>query len=170
MDAPAHCFPGAKTIDMLALDQLAVDCVVIKVDDVADEKYVVGVDIVEEFEKEHGKIQPNTFVIVYTGWDAHWGTPEKYRNGLQFPSVHEETAKLLVERGIAGLGTDTLSADAGGKDFPVHRVVLGAGKYLVENAAHAKELPPVGAKVCVLPMKIQGGTEAPIRLVAWVEV
>jgi kynurenine formamidase len=85
----------------------------------------------------------------------------------KFPSVHENVAKLLLERGVTGIGIDTLSADTGADGFPVHRAILGAGKYLVENVANAKELPPTGAKIAVLPMKIKDGTEAPIRLIAF---
>ena len=165
MDAPAHCFPDGKTIDALALEDLVVDCAVIKVDG-AGEDYVAMPDAVEEFEKEHGTIQPNTFVIFRTGWDKYWNDPKKYRNDLKFPSVHESTAKLLLERGIAGLGIDSMSADARGESFPVHRAVLGAGKYLVENIAKASELPATGAKIFVMPIKIKEGTEAPIRLIA----
>ena len=168
MDAPAHCFPDSSTIDTLDLKNLLTDCVVIRVDHEADAYYKIAPDVIEKFEKEHGKIQPNTFVIFYTGWDTYWTIPKKYRNELQFPSVHEDTAKLLLARDVAGIGIDTLSPDAGGKDYPVHRVILGAGKYLVENVANAKELPPVGAKVFVMPMKIQDGTEAPIRAIAFV--
>ena len=167
MDAPAHCFSDKQTIDELEVDKLITDCVVITVADEADERYQVTPDVVEKFEKKHGKIQPNTFVIFYTGWDTHWGTPKKYRNGLQFPSIHEKTATLLLERDIAGIGIDTLSPDAGGKDFPVHRAILGAGKYLVENVANAKNVPATGAKILIAPMKIKNATEAPIRLFAF---
>lgn len=166
MDAPAHCFSDSKTIDKLDLENLVTDCVVIRVDDKANEKYLVMPDIVSKFEKQHGEIQPNTFVIFYTGWDTYWNTPKKYRNDLQFPSVHEDTAKFLLERDVAGIGIDTLSPDAGGKDYPVHQMILGAGKYLVENVANAKNVPPTGAKIMIMPMKIKDGTEAPIRLVA----
>ncbi len=166
MDAPVHCFPGAKTIDMIDLNDLVTDCVMIDVSEVADENYVIMPSVVEEFENKHGKIAPNTFVIFYTGWDQFWTTPEKYRNGNISPSVDASTAEMLTSRDIAGLGIDTLSADKGKDDFPVHRIVLGAGKYLVENIANAKALPPTGAKIFVLPMKIKDGTEAPIRLVA----
>ena len=69
-------------------------------------------------------------------------------------------AALLGERGIAGLGIDTLSADTGGRSFPVHRAILGSGRYLVENIANAELLPPTGATAFVLPMKIHEGTEA----------
>ena len=166
MDAPSHSFQGGKTIDTLNLENLVTDLVVIRVDDEADANYRVMPEVIEKFEKIHGKIQPNAFVIFYTGWDKYWKNPKQYRNDLQFPSVHEDTAKFLLQRNIAGIGIDTLSPDAGGKDYPVHRVILGAGKYLVENVANAKDVPPTGAKVMVMPLKIKDGTEAPIRLIA----
>jgi kynurenine formamidase len=169
MDAPAHCFPSAKTIDALALEDLIVPCIVIKLEEPADERYLLGFEAIKKFETKHGDIPPNAFVIVCTGWGRYWAEPEKYRNNLQFPSIHEEAAMFLLERRIAGLGIDTLSADAGGKVFPVHRVILGAGKYLVENIANAESLPPTGATALVMPTKISEATEAPIRLVAMID-
>ncbi|MBP7804759.1 MAG: cyclase family protein [Candidatus Pacebacteria bacterium] len=168
MDSPAHCLPGGKTIEQLSLENLVTDCVLIRVDDVADENYIVMPSVVEEFEKKHGEIKENAFVIFYTGWDKYWGDKEKYNNDHTFPSVHEDTAKLLLDRNIAGLGIDTLSADTGKNGFPVHKTILEAGKYLVENIAQAGELPPTGAKIAVLPMKIKGAAEAPIRLIAFI--
>lgn len=165
IDAPAHCVPGGVTVDELELRNLTTDCVVIRIED-ADEHCVIMPDSIHAFEMNHGKIPENAFVIFHTGWDRHWGDTKKYRNGLSFPSVHEETAKLLLERNIAGIGIDTLSPDAHGKDFPVHRLLLGAGKYIVENVAHAENLPATGATITIAPMKIGGGTEAPIRLMA----
>ncbi|MBP9839221.1 MAG: cyclase family protein, partial [Proteobacteria bacterium] len=160
IDAPAHCFPGSKTIDTLELKNLITDCVVIKVHDVADENYLLMPETILKFEKEHGVIKENTFVICHTGWDRYWTNPEKYRNNLRFPSIHESTGKLLLERNIAGLGIDTLSPDAQGKSFPIHRTILGAGKYLVENVTNANNLPAIGAKIIAAPMKIKDGTEA----------
>ncbi len=166
IDAPAHCFPSATTTDKLDLQNLSTHCIVIKAKENADARYLVMPEEIEAFEKAHGVIPANAFVIFYTGWDKYWNDPKKYRNDLQFPSVHESTAKLLLQRNIVGIGIDTLSPDAGGKDFPVHRALLGAGKYIVENVANAGVLPPTGAKVMVMPMKIKDGTEAPVRLVA----
>lgn len=165
MDAPAHTTPDGRTIEKLTMRELVTDCVVIKIDK-AGEEYIAIPNLIEEFEKKYGEIQPNTFVIFNTGWSKHWGEKNKYHNGHKFPSVHEDTAKILLERNIAGLGIDTLSADTGARGFPVHRAILGAGKYLVENITNADLLPPTGAKIFVLPMNIKGATEAPIRLVA----
>jgi kynurenine formamidase len=169
MDAPAHCIAGTTTIDQLDIDNLVADCIVIKVNDQPDEDYVAMPDVVNIFEKEHGQIPVGAFVLFSTGWDQYWGNSKQFINDHQFPSVHEDTARLLLERDIAGLGTDTLSADTGKSGFPVHQAILGAGKYLVENIANAVMLPPTGAKILVLPMKIKGGTEAPVRLVALIE-
>ncbi len=165
MDAPAHCVIGGRTIEKLELAELITDCVVMAVDAADDQDFLILPSVVEEFEKKHGEIKPNTFVIFHTGWEKYWGDAKKFRNNLSFPSVHASTAELLLKRDIAGLGIDTLSADAKGRDFPVHRLFLGAGKYLVENVANAKSLPPTGSRICVLPMKIKDATEAPVRLI-----
>jgi kynurenine formamidase len=166
MDAPAHIVKGGKTIESLELNNLVTDCVVIRVDNEVNEKYVIMPSVVEKFEEEHGKITPNSFVIFYTGWEQYWNNPEKFINDHMSPSLHISTGELLLERNIAGIGIDTLSIDSGAEDFPLHRLILGAGKYLVENVANAKELPPIGATIFVLPMKMKGATEAPIRLIA----
>ena len=166
MDAPAHVIPDGRTIDKLTMEELVTDCVVIDVSSEADAVYTIMPSAVEKFEKEHGEIKPNSFVIFYTGWDKRWGNREKYHNNHKFPSADISTAELLLKRNIAGLGIDTFSADTGASGFPVHRAILGADKYLVENVANAKELPPVGAKSFVLPMKIKDGTEASVRLIA----
>ena len=166
IDAPAHIVPNGRTTDKLILEELVTDCVMIDVSSGADGNYMVMPEVIEKFEKEYGEIKPKTFVIFYTGWDKYWNETEKYINNHKFPSIHENTAILLLKRNITGLGIDTLSADTGQNGFPVHRRILGADKYLVENIANAKELPPIGAKVFVLPMKIKNSTEAPVRLIA----
>ena len=168
MDAPAHVISGGRTIDKLTLEELVADCVVIDVSREATEDYLVPPSIIEHFEKEHGEIPAHSLVILYTGWSKRWNTPEKYHNGHGFPSVEASTAELLVKRNIVGVGIDTFSCDTGKNGFPVHRVILGADKYLVENVANADLLPQTEAKVFVLPMKIKDATEAPIRLIALV--
>jgi kynurenine formamidase len=166
MDSPAHAIPNGITIDNLDINNLVTGCVVIDVSKIADENYKIMPEVVEEFEKRNGEIPSNSFVIFYTGWDKNWEDKKKYHNNHNFPSVDENTAKLLIERNIAGLGIDTLSADTGKNGFPVHNLILGDGKYLVENIANAKDVPETGAKILVLPMKIKDAAEAPIRLIA----
>ena len=166
IDAPAHVIPGGRTIDQLTPEELVAACVVIDVSKETDEKYLIMPSAIEKFEKEHGKIPERSLVIFYTGWSKHWETPEKYHNNHVFPGVDITTAELLLERNIVGVGIDTFSCDTGKNGFPVHRTLLGADKYLIENVANAHVLPAIGAKVVVAPMKIKNATEAPLRLIA----
>ena len=48
----------------------------------------------------------------------------------------------------------------------VHRLILGAGKYIVENIANANCLPATGCYTLALPIKSVAASESPIRLIA----
>ncbi len=166
IDAPAHCIPGSITIDQLSLQNLIAPCIVIDVSNRVHERYNVSVLDIQEFEKTHGTIQPGSFIIVRTGWEKFWHTPDQYRNNLIYPSIAGEAANFLLERQIVGLGIDTLSPDRPEDGYPVHAAILGVGKYIIENIANSETLPPVGSYTLALPIKIKGGTESPIRLIA----
>lgn len=165
MDAPAHCISGGMTIDQLLLSDLIAPCVMIDVSQKAHEKYSVSVEDIISFEQEYGVIPAESFVMIRTGWERFWKDPEKYRNNLVFPSVSGDAAAFLMARDIKGLGIDTLSPDRPESGYPVHATVLGAGKYIVENASQLEKLPPQGSFILVLPIKIRGGAEAPVRLI-----
>lgn len=165
MDAPSHCFEHMSPIDAIPLQSLISECRVIDVSDNTNEHYSVSVDDIKSFEKKHGAIPKGSFVIIYTGWSQRWQQPDKYRNEKIFPNISIDAAKLLISRDIVGLGIDTLSPDAFGSNFPVHRLILGAGKYIVENVANANLLDATGNYIFALPMKIKDGTEAPMRLI-----
>ena len=88
---------------------------------------------------------------------------------LHFPGIAKDAALLLVERKIAGVGIDTASMDHGPtKDFPTHRVFGEANIPGLENLANLDKVPTRGAFLQALPMKIEGGTGGPCRVIAWV--
>lgn len=165
MDAPSHCFEHAPAINDIPLQSLITLCRVIDVSNKVHDRYSVTVDDIRLFEEKYGVIPKNTLVMIYTGWDQRWEQPEKYRNEKIFPNISIDAAKLLLSRNIVGIGIDTLSPDAFGSDFPVHQLILGAGKYIIENVANLKQLDPIGCFIFALPIKIVDGTEAPMRLV-----
>lgn len=166
MDAPAHCIPGGKCISDLSLNSLITPCIVIDISDRAHERYSLSPEDIENFESQYGLIPNNAFVIIHTGWDKFWQDPIKYRNNLNFPSVSQEATELLLFRNIAGLGIDTLSPDRPTENFIVHQLILGAGKYIVENIANSSILPPTGTYSFTLPINGKDLTESPIRLIA----
>lgn len=168
IDAPAHCIPGGKTIEQIPIEDLFAPCVVVDVSSNAVDDYMVSVADITAFEKQHGEISPRSFVIIRTGWDRFWNNPDQYRNNIMFPCVSAEAAQLLVDRGIVGLGVDTLSPDRNDHGFEVHNIVLGADKYLVENIANTDQMPAKGSHILIAPIKTKNGTEAPARVTAFV--
>lgn len=165
MDAPAHCIPGGLSIADLPLDQLIAPCVVLDQSDNCHADLRLLPQDIEIFESIHGPIASGSFVFVYTGWAQFWSDADLYRNNHVFPSIARAAAEMLLERGVCGLGIDTLSPDRPAEGFPVHQLFLGQGKYLIENAASLEKMPPCGGFVLALPIKIKEAAEAPVRLV-----
>lgn len=78
---------------------------------------------------------------------------------------------LLVEcRHAVGLGIDTLSVDYGPSEtYEVHKFCAQRGVYHLESVANLEGVPRCGATVVVSPMKLEGGSGAPVRILALVE-
>lgn len=169
IDAPIHCIQHGKSVSDIPLENLIAPCVVINVSNKTNENYSVIHDDITHFENQHGLIASGTFAIIQTEWGKYWDTPNKYRNNLVFPSLSKDAGQLLLDRQVVGIGIDTLSPDRAEEGFPIHQLMLGAGKYIIENVANAHLLPPTGAYVIALPIKIQGGTEAPVRLIGIID-
>lgn len=170
MDAPSHFIPGGKSISDIPIENLIVPACVIDVSMQASENYMVSEKDLSSYEKTFTKIPKNSLVIFYTGWSKHWHEPSKYRNPdqngvVRFPGVSAKVAEILMEREIAGIGIDTLSPDGSDMSFPVHHIILGAGRYIIENLCHCEKLPPQGSYVIALPLKVQEGTESAMRVV-----
>ncbi len=169
MDAPAHCVPGGVTIDQLPLSDLIAPCYLIDVSEFSHENYRISLKDIETYENKYGIIESGSFVMIRTGWERFWQTDDKYRNNLVYPFISTDAGELLLKRNIIGIGVDTLSPDRPEDNFPLHRLFLGAGKYIVENAANLVNLPPRGSFIMALPIKLRGGSEAPIRLIGLIK-
>ncbi|HET9843129.1 MAG TPA: cyclase family protein [Gammaproteobacteria bacterium] len=169
MDAPSHCIPGGECIDAIKVEELCMPCFVIDVSNKATEQYIVTLEDILAFESKLGRISQGSCVMVKTGWEKNWHSPEKYHNNHVFPSVSIEAANLFLERDVRALGIDTLSADRPDNGFPVHQAFLGNGKLLIENVANLNKMPSCGSYIMAFPIKIKDGTEAPIRLVGLIQ-
>jgi kynurenine formamidase len=180
LDAPIHFGEGKRSAEQIPLEQLIAPAVVIDVTAKAnaDRDYRLTADDVGQFEKRHGRIAAGTMVLLQTGWSRHWPNAKAYMGDdtpgdaskLSFPSFGVEAAKLLVEERRAGaLGIDTASIDYGrSTDFMVHRIAAAQNVPGLENLTNLDQLPPTGAVVVALPMKIEGGSGGPLRAVGLV--
>jgi kynurenine formamidase len=143
-----------------------------------DRDYQVTVADLEAFESAHGQIAAGTIVLFRTGWGSRWPDRERYLGTvltgpdavplLHFPGIAPEAARWLVQnRSVDAVGIDTPSIDYGqSKTFDTHQVLYGADIPGFENVANLDQLPEVGAYVIALPMKIEGGSGGPLRIVA----
>ncbi len=180
LDAPNHFAEGRLTTDQIPLDRLIGGAVVVDVTEQVrtNPDYRVRVTDFERFEAAHGPIPRGAIVLVRTGHSRHWPDPEKYlgtaKRGeaalpeLHFPGLHPNLARWLIrERSIKAIGLDTPSIDYGqSQDFETHRILYEENIPAFENVAHLEALPVTGAFVIALPMKIEGGSGAPLRIIA----
>lgn len=170
MDAPCHLIQGGISIDEIELDQLITQACVIDVSSKAFADYEITREDVETYENVYGLIPQGSVVIAYTGWSRFWLDPTTYRNvdangQMHFPAFSAKAAEILLARGIAAIAIDTLSPDCLDANFSVHRLILGAGKYIIENIGDCSQIPPQGAYLIALPLKLEEATESPLRVV-----
>jgi len=180
LDAPIHFGEGKLTVDRVPLEKLIGPAVVIDVaaKTRADGDYRLTRDDVVAFERAHGKIPAGAIVLLRTGWSTRWPDRKSYlgddtpndASKLHFPSFGVEAARLLIqERRAAAIGVDVASIDYGpSQDFMVHRIAAAADVPGIENLTNLNLLPATGALVFALPMKIEGGSGGPVRVVALV--
>jgi len=179
LDAPLHFARGGTGAAAVPLAKLAGPGIVVDVRPAAarDPDYAVGVDAFATFEAVHGKIPEGAMVLVRTGFGRFWPDRERYLGtalrgpaaveALRFPGLHPRAARWLAARKVTAVGIDTASIDPGrSRDFPSHRILAAAEVPVFENVAHLEALPPRGFTVIALPMKIRGGTGAPLRIAA----
>jgi arylformamidase len=89
------------------------------------------------------------------------------KTGFQtnYVALTESAAYLLVEMGVQLVGIDYLSVDAFERqDFPVHRILLGAGVLVLEGL-DLRAVPPGDYELLALPLLLQDGDGAPVRAI-----
>jgi kynurenine formamidase len=180
IDAPIHFAQGRQTVDAISLDRLIGPAVVIDVTAQSDANadYQVTTEDFARFEREHGAIPDDSIVLIRTGFSRRWpdaarylGTATRGEEGakqLHFPGLHPDAARWIVaDRRIGAIGIDTASIDYGQSSlFESHRILYERDVPAFENLAALERLPVSGAYVIALPMKIGGGSGAPLRAVA----
>ena len=178
MDAPIHFSQGGATVDQIPLSGCVGPAAVIDFSARAakDRDTTLAVEDISHYEAAYGRIPDGAIVVARSGWGKLWPDKKRYLGtdkpgdvaGLHFPGLSlEAIGFLLRNRKVAALAIDTPSMDPGiSKDFPVHRLWLGANKPGFENLANADKLPPRGATLFCIPMKIGDGTGAPTRIFA----
>ena len=108
-------------------------------------------DDLQRYERRHGRIPRGAVVLMDSGWAAKVNDNAAFKNAdaggtYHFPGFGIDAVEWLLDRrDIRGIGVDTLSLDPGNSTtFDVHKRLLGADRYGIENVANLSALRPQG--------------------------
>ena len=180
LDAPLHFAAGRQAVDEIPLERLIARAVVVDVVDQCEKQsdYQVSVADFQAWEAQHGALPADAILLIRTGFSRRWPDAAGYLGtaargaeavaNLHCPGLHPDAARWLVaNRPIRAIGIDTASIDYGQSTmFESHRLLYERDIPAFENLTSLDRLPPVGAFIVALPMKIKGGSGAPLRAVA----
>ncbi len=178
LDAPIHFAESGWSVDEIPLTHLTAEAIVLDIREQtsSNHDYTLRVEDITRWEMEHGAIPKHSIVLLLTGWGQYWPDASRYLGSptpqdsrtLHFPGFSAASVSfLLSQRAVAGIGIDTASIDPGqSQTFSAHQVLGKANRFALENVAHLEQLPPRGATIIALPMKIKGGTGGPVRIMA----
>lgn len=180
LDAPIHFFEGRRTIEAIPLEQLVGEGAVVDVrQKCADNPdYEIGIGDLRAWETSHRRQLVDMIVLLNTGYGRRWPERKRYLGTdargpqavaeLHFPGLAPEAARWLTdERQIKAVGIDTASIDYGqSAHFQSHVRLFERNVPALENLANLDLLPDGPFAVIALPMKIAGGSGAPLRIVA----
>lgn len=180
-DAPVHWITG-KDLPNNATDTIdpaqfiGPACVIDKsAACAADPDYLLTRADLEVWEAEHGRIPQGAWLLLRTDWSKR--SVDDYTNrradGAHTPGPAVDAVTYMIERGVRGLGVETIGTDAGQAHllepaYPAHTLLHGAGRYGLQCLTNLDLLPPTGAVVIAAPLKIRDGSGSPLRVLALV--
>lgn len=160
IDSPFHRYENGADLSGLDLNTLVdLTAIVVHRRDVAAR----SVDVAELPDG----IEAGCAVLIDTGWDRHFGT-EAY--GVDAPFLSEAATELLINRGVALVGIDSVNIDDASPESagrrPIHTALLGNGIHVVEHLTNLAALPARGARFTAVPPRIEGFGTFPVRAYA----
>jgi len=179
-DAPIHWLSGKdlpdNAVDTIPVKNFIAPAAVIDCSKAAagEPDFLVTLATVEAWEKEHGRIERGSWLLLRTDWSkkAYPDYAGLREDGAHTPGPSPEVVKWLVEeRDVHGFGTETIGTDAGqaqhfNPPFPAHFYMHGRGRYGLQCLTNLDQLPPKGAVIIAAPLKIKQGSGSPLRVLA----
>ncbi len=182
-DAPAHWISGKdlpnNTVDTVPVGNfIAPACVLdCSAESAADPDFLLTVDFVLDWERDHGRIGAGSWVLMRTDWSRRLD-PVAFQNfdetGQHTPGPDAGVVQFLIrERDVIGFGTEAIGTDAGQgfhqrPPMPCHYYMHGNNRYGLQCLKNLDQLPPTGAVILAAPLKIRDGSGSPLRVLALV--
>ncbi|MRG86368.1 cyclase family protein [Salinibacillus xinjiangensis] len=149
IDAPLHMINDGDTFETIPLDKLIGD---VKVFDLTH--------VEEKIEEEHIQdlgIEKGDFVLFKTQ-----NTFDEEFN-FEFIFLAESGAKYLSEKGITGVGIDSLGIERAQEGHPTHKTLFAHDIIVIEGLSF-KEVEPGTYHMVAAPLKVSGIDASPARV------
>ena len=178
VDPPAHFIKGLRTVDQIDVKEMILALVVVDVHEQAAKNpdYILSIERVKKWEKDHGPIPGGAFVAMRTDWSKRWPDVAKMANKdvngvAHYPGWSLPALKYLYEeRKITASGHETTDTDPGiattKDDYSLETYILSTNHYQIELLAHLDQVPEAGAIVIASFPKPKGGSGFPARVFA----
>jgi kynurenine formamidase len=181
LDSPSHWATGKDkgTVDEIPVSGLIGPAVVIDMvaECEANPDALLETRHIQDWESRNGEIPKGAWVLQGTGWASRFSDADAYKNADEegmshVPGISKEAAEFLTQqRDILGVGVETVGTDAGmagtfDPPFPNHNIMHGSGNMGLTSLTNLDKLPESGAIVIALPLKIEGGSGSPVRVIA----
>jgi kynurenine formamidase len=168
IDSPLHVYKDGITTAEIGLDQVMGEALVVDLSFVGANH---GVSIEDLRRGGADAVKPGDIVLLRTDWsDKMYGKwPDYFTQSPFFPP---ESAEWLVAKGPKNIGFDFFEEycarlpNFGSEDFPMHRVILGAGVVIMEGLTNLGALPWRRVEFYAPFYKIAGAEGAPARFFA----
>jgi len=182
-DAPVHWISGKdhpenSTDTIPAQNFFASACVIdCSAECAANPDFLLTVDFILAWEKQHGTIPPRSWVLLRTDWSKR-PMPEAFVNaredGPHTPGPADGAVQwLIAERNVIGFGVESINTDAGQSyawdtPYPCHYYMHGNNRYGLQCLTNLDQLPAQGALIVAAPLKLKNGSGSPLRVLALV--
>ena len=159
IETKAHADPAATPVSACAIEDFVMNCVVLRV---ASKRQNEPIEM-GELEKLHVDVPPDSAVLLATGWDRHWHTPEQFIAGS--PYITADAAQWIFDKKPRLLG-----ADIPRFDYPPQRVFPWQAfwdrvRYLMAPVTNIHQDSFTHGRLFCFPLKIRGAMGTPVRAV-----
>ena len=164
-DPPYHFDEHGRAIDALTLRNLVFRPVLF---DMTHKRPLEGIgpdDLQAVLTRTGETLGAGTTAVIHTGHDKNYGVSEDF--GGHRPFITADGAAWLAEQRPSLVTTDLVGLDEPiDVTEPVHDILLNAGVCFLQVTTRLDRIGPSGWQVCAFPLKIVGGTGAPLRAFA----
>lgn len=180
VDSPAHILPGRmeQTIETFPANVLMGPAVKydIKSLDPKPGQLITADDLLALEEKSGAAAKEGYIALLNFGWEKYWTTGADWKYyAMNEPGFDESAAKLLFERGVKAVGSDTIACDQAVIDGKAlfsygHEIYWLPNKILMMESLINLDDLPFFSYFIALPLKIKNGSGSPIRPIALIKL